>query len=198
MSHSISELLENLKDGESEAENLLWRRFIDRLMAVSRRKLRGFRKRAVDEEDVAIEAFDAFFRGTRDGRFLDLNDRHDLWTVLLMLTERKALQAIRKELAEKRGGGLLRGESVFENLLQDCSGGQGIAGVESRGDIASDLFTSEVRDRLTELEDETMKKIALMKLEGYENLDIGSSLNISLRTVERKLNLIRKQWEFSG
>src|SRR5438094_814018 len=71
-------------------------------------------RRAADEEDVALSAFDSFCDGVAQGRFPQLTDRDDLWHVLVTITARKALQLIRHEQRQKRGGGAVRGESVFQ------------------------------------------------------------------------------------
>ena len=52
---------------------------------------------AADEEDVALSAFDSFCRGDGAGRFPRLDDRDDLWRLLLLLTARKAAHLIRDE-----------------------------------------------------------------------------------------------------
>ena len=49
-----------------------------------------------------------------------------------MLAERKAIVAYRQVHAEKRGGGLVRGESVFAKLLADSSVGLGIDQIGDR------------------------------------------------------------------
>jgi hypothetical protein len=41
-------------------------------------------------------------------------------------------------------------------------------------------------------------KVALLKLEGYSNEEIARSLDCSLRTVELKLEVIRKRWTAEG
>jgi DNA-binding CsgD family transcriptional regulator len=44
------------------------------------------------------------------------------------------------------------------------------------------------------LPDETQRHIARLRLEGHANEEIAKELGISLRTVERKLGLIRELW----
>ena len=44
------------------------------------------------------------------------------------------------------------------------------------------------------LRDDTLRKIALLRMEGYTDAEIATQMGISLRTVERKLQLIRDQW----
>jgi DNA-binding CsgD family transcriptional regulator len=40
--------------------------------------------------------------------------------------------------------------------------------------------------------------VALLKLEGHSNEEIARSLDCGLRTVERKLEVIRKRWMAEG
>ena len=196
--HSVSELLERLQQEDSEPVRVLWNRFIGRLINAAHRGLRDFPRRAVDEEDVALSAFESFVRGARERRFDKLESREDLWQLLAMLAERKAIDTLKRELAQKRGGGKVRGESVFENLLSDASAG-GIGQIAdpspaSPGQEAVDVFTTEVRDRLNALQDASLANVAMAKLEGLENREIAQRLDMALRTVERKLQLIRRKW----
>ena len=48
------------------------------------------------------------------------------------------------------------------------------------------------------LPDESMKQLALLKMEGYNNKEIAAELNCGLRTIERRLGLIRKIWNLRG
>ena len=193
--HSVSELLLQLKQNQSAAAHQLWGRFIDQLIRAASRHLRNLPRRAVDEEDVAVTAFEAFLRGTREGRFSKLETREDLWQVLAMLTERKAIGVLRRELADKRGGGQVRGESVFEKMIMDSSGAIGIADVAAPNPATLELFAGEVREMLDGLGDELLRQIAILKLEGYTNPEVAQRLNIALRSVERKLQLIRDKIE---
>jgi len=192
--HSITNLVQELQAGESAAALDIWQWCISKLVNKSRKKLRGLPRRAVDEEDVALAAFDAFLRGVKENRFKKLENREDLWQVLAMLAERRAIAELRRERAKKRGGCDNRGESVFEQLDAD---GSAAAGIEQVGDASPamiDTFTVEVRELLETLEDDLLQKIAILRLEGYTNKEIAKQLGIALRAVERKLQLIRQKW----
>ena len=111
-----------------------------------------------------------------------------------MLTDRRAIAERRRERADKRGGGNNRGESVFE---QPGANGSAAAGIDQVGDPSPALvntFTLEVRELLETLDDEVLRKIAILRLEGYTNKEIAGQLGIALRAVERKLQLIRQKW----
>src|SRR5215468_5927517 len=99
---SVTHWLDGLRTGESVAARKLWENYFQRLVELARKKLRALPRAAADEEDVALSAFDSFCRGAEHGRFPRLEDRHDLWQVLLMLTQRKAADLIQHEAREKR------------------------------------------------------------------------------------------------
>jgi DNA-directed RNA polymerase specialized sigma24 family protein len=48
---------------------------------------------------------------------------------------------------------------------------------------------------LDKLEDATLKNIALRRLEGHSREEIAAQLGTSVRTVDRKLILIRLMWQ---
>jgi len=47
---------------------------------------------------------------------------------------------------------------------------------------------------LDDLPEETLRTTALYKLQGYENSEIAEKLSLSVRSVERKISLIRRLW----
>ena len=79
----------------------IWERYFRRLVGLAREKLRGTRCGAADEEDVALSVFDSFCRGLEEGRFPNLQDRDNLWKVLVVLTARKALRLVQYERRQK-------------------------------------------------------------------------------------------------
>src|SRR5207237_8366739 len=102
---SVSEWIDRLKAGDPVAVECLWGRYFERLVGLARNQLRGTPRRAADEEDVALSAFDSFCRGMERGCFPELLDRHSLWRLLVTLTLRKANALRREEQRQKRGGG---------------------------------------------------------------------------------------------
>lgn len=102
---SVTIWIERLKAGESTAAEPLFAAYFQRLVELARRHLRGLRGATADEEDVALSAFDTFCRAAEAGRFPRLEDRDDLWQLLLMITARKAVDLRRRESRAKRGGG---------------------------------------------------------------------------------------------
>ncbi len=192
--HSVSRWLDGVKAGDDASIERLWHRYFERLVRLARSKLPVHQRRAFDEEDVAISAFQSFCQRAASGKFPKLSDRNDLWRLLLTLTLRKAIFSIRHQTRRKRGGGRVMGESALVGGDRTPLGlAEFLEDEPSPQDAV--LFADDVERRLGQLTDATLKKVALRKLEGYGVEEIATELGASSRTVERKLRLIRSIWE---
>ena len=193
--HSITLWIADLKVQEDDqAQQEIWKRYFQRLVGLARFKLGDSPRRAEDEEDVAVSALRCFFAGVGDGKFPELKDRNNLWPLLAKITARKAINQRRDAMRLKRGGGQVRGESLFLNA--DDASALGL------GDVIADDLTpaylvtlEEERSRLfSALPDDVLRTVATKKLEGFQNSEIADELGVTERTVERKLNRIRNLW----
>src|SRR5262245_50483519 len=101
---SVTRWLDQLKAGDRGAVQALWTAYYHRLVALARSRLRNVPRRAADEEDVALCAFDSFCHRAELGQFSRLDDRDDLWQLLFVLTVRKAVDLARHEGRRSRGG----------------------------------------------------------------------------------------------
>jgi DNA-directed RNA polymerase specialized sigma24 family protein len=178
---------------------MLWARYFDRLAGLARRRLSERTRRVADDEDVALSAFDSFFRGVADGRFPRLSDRDDLWQVLVMITERKAIDLIRRATAEKRGGGAVRGDSVFDTPDRSGSsfGMDQIASTDPDPAFAA-MFADECQRLMGRLTDPLISRLVLLKLEGLSNEEIAATIGRTVRSVQRKLETVRRIWDESA
>ena len=189
----IGDLVANA-DPDAAAQNL-WGRYFDRLVHLARARLQAVPRRVADEEDVALSAFDSFCRGAAAGRFPRLGGRDDLWRILITITSNKAYDQWRRESRQRRGGGRVVGEEGLEGPDPDGRGGiDQVMGREPTPEFAAQV-ADECRRLLAGLRDETLRQIALLRMEGYSNDQIASRIGCGVRTVERKLDLIRKAWE---
>src|SRR5262245_3964011 len=185
---SVTRWITSLKAGDAAAAQPLWERYHRRLVALARTKLRSARRRAADEEDVVQNAFHSFFRGVAAGRFPRLDDRDNLWRLLVVITARKALDQLAHEQSKRRGGGTLRGESRI-GIGGTGWDGDGLA--EIVGDEPTPEFAAQVAEQaerlLDLLGDESLRRVAVGKMEGLTNDEIAARLGCSRRTVARKL-----------
>ncbi len=197
---SVSRWIDGLKAGDRAAAQPLWDRYFARLVRLARVKLRGgHRAGAVeDEEDAALSAFESLCAGAKDGRFPRLSDRDDLWRLLVTITVRKAFDQIQRGQRRKRGGGRLVDEAALgEDGDARGPGLDGIAGEEPAPDLAL-MLAEGPRARLDRLDDDGLRRIALWRMEGYTNEEIAAKLGCVTRSVERKLNVIRRAWLGEG
>jgi len=197
---SVTQWIDRLKAGEPDAAQKLWERYFRRLVGLARKKLRSAPRRAADEEDVALSAFDSFCRGAEQGNFPQLNDRLDLWQVLVLLTARKAIDLAQHERRQKRGGGAVLDEAALPGPADSSAPEAPLERLE--GPEPTPAFAAQVaeeyRQLLERLESPELRTVAMRKVEGYSNEEIAEQLGCGLRTVERRLRLIRTIWEEEG
>ena len=99
---SVTVWIASLKAGDADAAQKLWQRYFETLVRLARDRLRGAPRTVADEEDAALSAFDSFVRGAARGRYPRLDDRDDLWRLLVTITARKALRLARDARSQKR------------------------------------------------------------------------------------------------
>jgi DNA-directed RNA polymerase specialized sigma24 family protein len=186
---SVTIWLGQLRVGDPDAARLIWNRYFSQVARLARARLRGSPLQVSDEEDVAAAAFDSFYRAVRQDTFPQLADRDDLWQVLVTLTIRKAIDQRRRWAAVRRGGG--ESPVGLEEELADQ-----LASREPDPQLAAQV-ADQFAHLLGALADDELqlRRIALLKLEGHENEAIAASCGCGLRTVERRVCLIRKTWE---
>lgn len=195
----FADLLELVRQGDDDATAVLWERYFQPLVRLAGTRLPKNLRRSGDEEDIALSAFHSFIAGVRREKFPDLSGPDNLWGLLITLTSRKVNAHLRRQTRQKRGGGQVRGESVF----LDASGDSGRAGLEQfAGRGESDSAPPDLRLELAEacekllddLPDEQLREIAVMRMDGFLVDEIATKLSVSKRAVERRLQLIRKTW----
>src|SRR5262245_52565771 len=158
--------LDQLKAGDDHAAQKLWETYYQRLVGLARAKLHGARRLPADEEDVALSAFDSFCRGAEQGKFPELNDRDNLWRLLVTLTVRKAHHLLRDQQAQKRGGGAVLGESALAGGDSgEASGLEQIIGREPTPAFAAEV-AEQCQRLLDRLGDDELRAVALWKMEG--------------------------------
>jgi DNA-directed RNA polymerase specialized sigma24 family protein len=179
----ISRWIAHLKAGDLEAARPLWECYFDPLARLARTRLRPGGD--FDGEDVALSAFRSFCMGAARGRFPGLADRDDLWRLLVYITAQKVCDYAERRDALKRGGAAAHegGSSLPE-----------VVGAGPSPEFAA-MMAEEVQRLLDLLQDETLRDIAVWKMEGFTNEEITAKLGCARKTVSNKLRLIRLKWE---
>jgi DNA-directed RNA polymerase specialized sigma24 family protein len=182
---SITQCLNALERGDPEAAQRIWNAYVTRLVDLARARLSGVPRRAADEEDEALSASDSFWRGAQRGRFARLDDRDDPWQLRMVITIRKARNSAKHERLRSRAGGQVRMRTGPAPCRDDD-----LPGVEPSPEPAA-LGADECR-RLSDAPlDESLRQVAQLRPEGYNDLEIATELDRGLSTVKWRLRTIR-------
>jgi RNA polymerase sigma factor (sigma-70 family) len=189
---SVSCWITQLQDGDGQAAQALWERYYPRLVALARKKLIDVPRRVADEEDVVQSALNSFYQRAQQGQFPDLSERDELWSLLVTITARKAINQRKHHGRAKRGGNRVMDEAALGGADAADPAMANVVGSEPTPEFAADV-AEQLDQFMADLEDPTHCVIALWKLEGRTNPEIARHLDCSLSAVERKLRLIRRR-----
>jgi RNA polymerase sigma factor (sigma-70 family) len=172
----------------------LWARYLSDLLSMARRQLSQRVRQREDEEDVVVDVFDTFCRRWKAGQF-ELDDRDDLWQLLVRITEHKAANAAKRHTRQRRD---IRKEHAAEDADGAASAADDLlerSGPPQPTELEASALVEAAERRLAVL-DPSLRQIAIWRLEGFSNAEIAGKdkLDCAERTVERKLNRIREQW----
>lgn len=190
---TITHWIADLKDGDEKAAGQLWDRYFDRLVQLARSKLGTSPKQVADEEDVASSVFRCLCEGAARGAYHPLADREDLWRLVITITAHKAIDQHRRLTPLKRGGGQVRCEVDLAK-----QSGQFVLDQINNGDPSPEFviqMNDEFQALMAKLPSDVLRNIAIWKMEGYTNAAIAEKLDLTTRSVERKLRRIRECWQ---
>ncbi len=194
----VTKWIKGLKSGDQESARKLWEQYFQKLIRLVEQKLPAKAQRVYDGEDVALSALKSLFQGAVEQRFPELNDRGNLWAILTVMATRKAHTYFEALGRQKRGGGKVRGHSVFLSD-QDNTEHAGFDGLP--GDAPTPELVLRAREEcdhlLDKLGDDVLKQIAILKMQGYLVVEIADRLGCTKRSVQRRLEIIRKTWRES-
>lgn len=190
----VSLWVEQLAASDHVAADRLWSHFCQRLMDFARSRMSPATRRVYDEEDAAVSAFRSLCRGIEGRRFPDVGDRGNLWALLVVITSRKIANRFRYEHQQRRDSN----QTLNDLLLQGADGAvvdllQNVPAKEPTPE-----FATEVADMseylMNQLPEADLRKLVTLKLEGYTNEEVAEAMAVTRRTVQRKLELIRRIW----
>ncbi len=194
----VPKLVSELGEGDRQRVQQLWDRYFEKLMQLSNQKMPAQLRRICDGEDLALSALNSFIEGAEQRRFPDLQDPSDLWSLLVVISKRKMAYRIRSAKRLKRGGGLVRGESIFAAPDQ-APHSEAVAGLEHFfGETPAVEDIVEIGERiellLKKLGNDEFRQVVELKLQGHTHEEIAEVMAISVRTVHRRLLMVRQVW----
>ena len=190
----VSLWIEQLAAADHDAASRLWAHFCQRLMVFARSRMSPSTRRIYDEEDAAVSAFRSICRGIEAQRFPEIGDRGNLWALLVVITSRKIANQFRYEHQQRRNAN----RTLTETMLQPSDGSIVSVLQSLPSHEPTPAFAVEVADMseylMSQLPESDLKRLVLLKLEGHTNEDIAELMKITRRTVQRKLERIRRVW----
>jgi DNA-directed RNA polymerase specialized sigma24 family protein len=203
---SITVWIGDLKEGGDTAAQKLWEHYCERLAWKARRYLQGKLPAGgiSDEDDVANIVYQTFCRRLRLGQFSRIDNRDDLWRLLVVITKRKASHVVRYETQQVRDvrrvvrdGDMKIADGEAGGLDQVAGGRLPRGGVwveqEPSAEEAAEVAEQCCR-RLELLGDKVLQEVALARLDGYTDAEIATRFNRTRRWVQRRLEVIRGIW----
>jgi len=178
------------------------------MLRTARRYLRRrpLLKGLYDEEDAVAGSLSVLWADVESGKPLRIEEVGGLWQVFNRTLVHWIRAATRREAARKRGGPGIWCSSVARGSASTAPHSQ-IRAV-SPGDLdryestmplpETAAIHAEAVERLLSLLDSDQRAVVRLRLDGLSIPQIGSSLGMSDRTVNRILEKIRDIWRTSG
>jgi RNA polymerase sigma-70 factor (ECF subfamily) len=180
-----AELMARWRNGDQEAAEVLFRRYVERLLALARSRMTSWLARRVDAEDVVQSAYRTFFVGVLAGRYTARRNG-DLWRLLASITIHKVRHQVERHTAGKRAVGR---ERPFESE-------RGLVGFQGR--MLAREPTPEQAAALADTLEEVFRDVELLerrmvelRLQGSGLDEIAADVRRSERTVRRVLELVK-------
>ncbi len=189
---SVTHWIAGLKVGDALAAERLWKSYFQRLTALARGHLGIAVCGGADNEDVAQSVFKSLCLGAGRGKFPLLTDRGNLWALLVVMTANKSRDVLRRERYLKRGGGRVLHEGALAASEEALSHIADVIDREPTPEFAAQV--AEECEALLSRLDDVWRRTAELKLQGFSNQEIADQMDCGLRTVERRLHVVRLAW----
>jgi RNA polymerase sigma-70 factor (ECF subfamily) len=181
-------LVELCRAGDGEAARQLFQCYVDRLVAVARRRLGAPLQSRVDPEDIVQSVFRTFFGRLKAGKF-QLEEQDDLCKLLVRITVHKTLRQVAYQKAAKRDPGHEEPgrDRLLELMAREPDPEEAAAFMDQ---LQAFLAAQPAQDR----------RVIELRLQGYGTTEIAQQLGVVDRTVRRVLERIkgvalREDWQ---
>jgi DNA-directed RNA polymerase specialized sigma24 family protein len=196
---SVTLCVQNLRSKDcrerDEAARVIWERFSTRLQVLVRRHLDNRIRRREDEQDILQSMYASFCLGQLEGK-ASPSSREELWKLLVRITMCKLVNTAHRHHAARRDVRRERSEprdphpagSLFPRWMLEHVD-------RAQPSQEEKVIVLEEVDRLLDGLSEDLRRIVLWKLDGFTNAEIATMIGRTVRSVELKMQLIRKRIE---
>ena len=188
---SVSGWISQMRTGDPIAIGSLVTRYFGKLAQYANSKLRRGIRVTDDGEDIANSVLEIVTRCTSNGRYPNLQDRDDLWFLMIAIAQNKVIDSQRTELRRERK---VASTHTMTDMLETYN--MDLEKFLSNDEANSPLKLMEIVDcweeQIKNLPDGS-REVARLKMDGYNNREISDKLGMLYRTVDRKVQLIVTQ-----
>jgi len=188
---SVTRWIEQMRGGDSIVVHALAERYFKKLGDAARRRLHKINQNLHDEEDVANFVLEAVFRNIAQGRYPDLQDRDDLWFLMLAITQRRISSILKRDRRQKAQPSSL---TSLTELLEIYEGELSDLAVDSDPEQIAIEIGDCWQELMRILPNDEFRKIARLKLDFYSNRQISSMLKLTSKYIDRKVVEIQRLW----
>ncbi|MCA9025926.1 MAG: sigma-70 family RNA polymerase sigma factor [Planctomycetaceae bacterium] len=185
MEQASTELVERWRQGDQQAANELYQRYVERLSGIVTAQLADRLRSRTDPDDVLQSACRSFFRRVQDGQFeFDADD--DVWKLLVTISLNKLRSQVRKHSAAKRDAGQELSRS--SNEIPDEFHMEKLS--ETPSPVEAFIFT-EMIERVSAKLGADHAVLLQLRMEGHSQQEIADALQTSDRSIRRMLDNIK-------
>lgn len=171
---------QRMQQGDESAIARIWAYFADDMCRAARRRLHNETRPVYDEEDACQSAFRSFCSAVAAGKIDDKLRRGSLLRMLIVFASRKVAHRNRYVAQARR-------KAANGSPIAAAADAPAVA------DLSVHLLET-CEEILRCLKDPMLEKICWLKIEGYGDGEIADQLGRSLRTIQRKIEVIRRKW----
>lgn len=172
--HDVTRLIAAWREGDTDAREALVRRVYANVRAIAAQSLRNSPAATLGTTDLAHEALIRLL-----GADASWQDRRHLFHVAAQATRQVLVDAARRRMSDKRGGGV---EHVAIDAALDIADPKADAALIHLDEALCDLHHSDSR---------RAQIVELVYFGGLDRAEVAASLEISETTVDRDLRLAR-------
>ncbi|WP_020468916.1 protein kinase domain-containing protein [Zavarzinella formosa] len=181
MEETSAELLERFRQGDAQAADALFHRYVERLTFMVRRQISLSLRRRIDPEDAVHSAYRSFFIKAGRGEFV-LEHSGDLWKLLVTMT----LNKLRRQIAHHSAG---KRAVHRDRPLESAAAGY----VDGPSPLEALATADELESFMAKLAPE-QRTILEMRLQDRTWAEIAEATGRPDRTVRRVIEEIRQVW----
>jgi DNA-directed RNA polymerase specialized sigma24 family protein len=191
-SGSVSGWISKMRSGDPDAIRSLVERYFSKIAQYSDHRIKNGIRVTDDGEDIAVTVLEIITRKVASGELPDLQDRDDLWLMMILIAQRSVIDRQRSELRRKKlASSMVTMTDLLESYNIELS--EFLAQDDPKQKLVEILECWD--DLVRSLPDDRSRQIAHLKMQGKTNKEIGEILEMVSRTVDRKVNSISNQWQ---